>query len=239
VSKGPLGIRFGAIPAPALQAGALAQVDVEVANTGSVAWPGGVFLSYHWLDSRDNPIVWDGVRTSPPRLTPGERAIVELSVRAPIPPGPYRLALDAVAEHHAWFSELGSDLLRVDVDVGPRTGEPSASLPPWVEATQAWTDNERTAHAEGYAVVAGSIDWDGGALRRRPRALEPYAPGTGRVPGFGAPLLCPSVLPGVVELEPLGDVAGLPAFAAPRDEPWIYDGRAMLRARPRSDRRST
>ena len=57
-------------------------------------------------------------------------------------------------------------------------------------------------------------------------------------PAFGAPLLCPSVLPGV-ELEPLGDVAGLPAFAAPRDEPWIYDGRAVLRARPRSGRRPT
>ena len=48
------------------------------------------------------------------------------------------------------------------------------------------------------------------------------------MPAFGAPLLCPSVLPGVVELEPLGEVAGLPAFAAPREEPWIYDGRAVL-----------
>jgi hypothetical protein len=36
------------------------------------------------------------------------------------------------------------------------------------------------------------------------------------------------VLPGV-ELEPLGELASLPAFAAPRDEPWIYDGRIVLR----------
>jgi hypothetical protein len=63
---------------------------------------------------------------------------------------------------------------------------------------------------------------------RRPRALQVYAPGPGRVPGFAASLLCPSVLPGV-ELERLADVAGLPAYAAPRDEPWIYDGRAVLR----------
>jgi hypothetical protein len=56
------------------------------------------------------------------------------------------------------------------------------------------------------------------------------------VPGFGAPLLCPSVLDGI-ELEPLGEVAGLPAFAAPREEPWIYEGRAVLTARPRSGRR--
>jgi hypothetical protein len=238
VSQGPLGIRFGAIPAPSPEAGALAQLQVDVENTGSVRWPAGVFLSYHWLDSHDNPIVWDGVRTTPPRLEPGESATVELGVRGPIPPGRYRLALDAVAEHRAWFSELGSEMLRIDVNVGVRTGEPSTTLPPWVEATPAWAEHTRGAHAEGYAVVAGSIDWDGGALHRRPRSLEPYTPGTGRVPAFGAPLLCPSILPGV-ELEPLGDVAGLPAFAAPRSEPWIYDGRALLKARPQSDRRPT
>ena len=220
------------------EAGAVARIQVEVENTGTVTWRSGVFLSYHWLDSHDNPIFWDGIRTTPPQLEPGERQTVELSVRGPIPPGRYRLALDAVAEHRAWFSELGSEMLRLDVDVRPRSGEAAAILPPWVEATPAWTDHTRTAHAEGYAVVAGSIDWDGGALRRRPRALDPYAPGTGRVPAFGAPLLCPSTLPGV-ELEQLHDVAGLPAFAAPRDEPWIYDGRAVLRARPRADRRPT
>jgi hypothetical protein len=48
------------------------------------------------------------------------------------------------------------------------------------------------------------------------------------VPGFSAPLVCPSVAPGV-ELDRLEDVAGLPAFAAPRDEPWVYDGRIVLR----------
>ena len=238
MSKGPLGIRFGAIPAPALEAGTLARVEIEVENTGSVAWGDGVFLSYHWLDSHDNAIVWDGVRTRAPRLEPGERATVGLGVRGTIPPGRYRLALDAVAEHRAWFSELGGDMLRMDVEVGPRTGEPWSVLPPWVEATAAWTEHVRAAHAEGYAVVAGSIEWVGGPLRRRPRELDPYEPGSGRVPAFGAPLLCPSVLPGV-QLEQLADVAGLPAFAAPHIEPWIYDGRAVLRARPQSDRRPT
>jgi hypothetical protein len=239
VSQGPLGIRFGELPPPAPEAGALAIVEVTVENTGSVAWRDDILLSYHWLDTRDNPIVWDGVRTPAPPLVPGERAAVGVAVRAPIPPGRYRLALDAVAENRAWFSELGSRMPRLDLVIGPRAGEPAVALPAWVEPTAAWTEHVRAAHAEGYAVVAGSIEWDGGLLHRRPRALDPYAPGGGRVPSFGAPLLCPSVLAGVVELEPLGDVAGLPAFAAPRDEPWIYDGRAVLRARPRSGRRPT
>ena len=164
---------------------------------------------------------------------------MSVRVRGPIPPGPYRLAFDVVAENRAWFSELGSPTSTFDLQVEPRRGEPHASLPPGVEPAPDWKEHVRAAHADGYAVVAGSIDWRGGLLHPRPPALAPYAPGVGRVPRFGAPLLCPSVLDGV-ELERLADVAGLPAFAAPDDgEPWIYDGRAVLTARPRSDRRPT
>jgi hypothetical protein len=102
-----------------------------------------------------------------------------------------------------------------------------------VEPAPDWAERVAAAHAEGYGVVAGTIEWEGGLGRRRPKALEPYAPGPGRVPGFSHPLLCPSVLEGVV-LGRLEDVAGLPAFAAPVDEPWLYDGRIVLRARSRS-----
>src|SRR5262249_34945949 len=107
-------------------------------------------------------------------------------------------------------------------------GEPNAPLPDGWERAPDWEERVRAAHAEGYGVVAGAVHWPGGLLHRRPRELLPYEPGQGRVPGFGAPLLAPSVLPGI-ELEPLGDVAGLPAFAAPREEPWLYDGRIVLR----------
>ena len=228
MSKGPLAVSWGAPPSPAPQAGAREIVRVELANAGAIPWRDSIFLAYHWLDDRDNPIVWDGERTPAPPLAPGERATVEAGVRAPIPPGPYRLAFDLVAETRAWFSELGSPMLARDVEVRPREGEPIADLPANVQPSTGWLDRVRAAHAEGYAVVAGAIEWVDGALHRRPRALHAYAPGPGRVPGFAAPLLCPSVLPGV-ELERLADVAGLPAYAAPREEPWIYDGRAVLR----------
>ena len=238
MAKGPLGVRWGAPPSLHPQAGAAVRTSVEVENAGSVPWRAGINLAYHWLDRRGNPIVWDGLRTPAPALAPGERAGVDMLVRGPIPPGPYRLAFDMVAETRAWFSELGSATLDLDLDVAARNGEPHADLPDWVERGPGYDEHARAAHRDGYAVVAGSIDWHGGLLHPRPRALQPYVPGTGRVPAFGAPLLCPSVLPGVV-LERLEDVAGLPAFAAPTDEPWIYDGRAVLRARPRSGRRPT
>jgi hypothetical protein len=236
VAKGPLAVRWGEAPSLSPQAGAVSRVRVEVENAGAVPWRPGINFAYHWLDRRGNPIVWDGERTAAPLLAPGERATLELRVRGPIPPGPYRLAFDAVAEHRAWFSELGSPTLDLDLDVAPREGEPQPDLPAGVEPAPGYDEHVRAAHRDGYAVVAGSIDWQGGFRHPRPRALAPYVPGPGRVPAFGAPLLCPSVLPDV-ELERLEDVAGLPAFAAPTDEPWIYDGRAVLRARPRSGRR--
>jgi len=68
------------------------------------------------------------------------------------------------------------------------------------------------------------------ARRRRARELDPYRPEGGRQPGFAAPLVCPSVLDGL-RLERLADVAGLPAYAAPLEEPWLYDGRIVLRLR--------
>lgn len=236
MSTGPLAVTYGAVSLPRFEAGTVARVEVTVVNAGAIAWGDTILLASHWLDDHDNPIVWDGIRNAVPPLAPQEQAVVSARVRAPIPPGRYRLALDLVAEFRAWFSELGSPMRAEDVEVLPRAGEPNVLLPAYVEPAPGWADVVRAAHADGYGVVAGAIDWDGSPLRHGPRELDPYAPGPGRVPGFAAPLLCPSVLPGI-ELEPLEPIAGLPAFAAPSEEPWIYDGRAILRVRPQSGRR--
>jgi hypothetical protein len=238
MAKGPLVVRWGDWSLDEPHAGALGRAEAELENAGTVCWDGGITLGPHWLDERGNAIVWDAERVPLPPLAPGERTTVRTLIRAPIPPGRYRIALDLVLEHRAWFSELGSEMAVTTVDVRPRAGAGRADLPPWVEPAPDWAERVAAAHAEGYAVVAGAIAWEGGFLRRRPKALAAYEPGPGRVPGFQDALLCPSVLDGV-ELERLPDVEGLPAFAAPPpgSEPWIYDGRIVLRARPRSGRR--
>ena len=239
MSKGPLAVRFGAFPEVSPQAGALERVQLRVENAGTVAWrpPLGIGISYHWLDRRGNPIVWDGLRHEV-AAAPSERIECSLGVRGPIPPGRYRLAFDLVDEHRFWLAELGNVPLELDVDVAPRDAQTARPfLPAETEPGPEWEEQMRAAHAEGYAAVGGSIEWHGGPLRRRPAELGPYAPGGGRNPAFAHPLVCPSLLP---PLEPNTEVAGLPAWRPEGDEPWLYDARIVLRPltlRPQSGRR--
>jgi hypothetical protein len=269
VPSGPLAVRWLAYELPTIRAGALATPRVAVENAGTATWiptgPRRVCLGYHWLDELGNPIVWDGVWTAlPHEVPPGGRAETALTLRGPIPPGRYRLAVDLVAEDRYWFTEVGNAALESDVDVGPRLArralavrgadaealtqleepvaledeaEAVAYLAPGVVPTTDWSRRVLDAHEEGYAIVGGSIHASRGLFQRPPAALAPYAPGSGRIPAFPHPLVCPSV---VRELEPdwVGEIEGLPALRPPPDEPWLYDGRIELSvtALPRSGR---
>src|SRR6478672_2321267 len=213
VPAGPLGVRWLAYELEPPQAGAVGRAAVELENAGADAWR-DVLLAYHWLDELGNAIDWDGLRTALPRLEPGARADVVARVRAPMPPGRYRLAFDLVVENLCWLSEIGNELLSADVEVGPRDASLAvAHLPPGVEPASDWHTLVRAAHEEGFAAVGGAID-------SRERALRPYRAGGGRNPSFAEPLVCPSLL---APLEPNCGVAGLPAWRPEGDEPWIYD----------------
>ena len=100
------------------RAGTLTPARVVLENAGTAPWR-GLNLSYHWLDERDNPILWDGLRYEV-SAAPGERVERELELRGPIPPGPYRLAFDLVDEQRFWLAELGNYSPHLDVEVGPR-----------------------------------------------------------------------------------------------------------------------
>jgi hypothetical protein len=240
-ATGPLVARWRTHEHTQFEAGALRHVTIEVENGGTAAWrtrgpEEGIFLSYHWLDERGNPIVWDGRRTAlERRVEPGETLRQTLALRAPIPPGRYRLAIDLVEEHRFWLSELGNRPLEQEVEVAPRDArEARAFLPDTAEPSPGWLEGVRALHAEGYAAVGGSIREDRVPLRRGEPALAPYAPGGGRHPRFPAPLVCPSLLP---PLEPNDEVAGLPAYRPEDDEPYMFDGRLAITLRSRSGRR--
>jgi hypothetical protein len=225
----PLAVRWRAHELPTLRAGALSTARVEVENVGSTPWRDDRFtVSYHWLDERRNPIVWDGLRT-PVRAEPGEAVTVDVRIRSPIPPGRYLLSIDVVDEGRFWFGEVGSTTLDVDVAVAPRIDDPGEARAELGDAIREpdWGERVFAAHREGYAVVGGSVRVPAGVFRQRPAALKPYEPGTGRVPGFAHPIVCASVVDGV-EVEWV-EVEGLPAAVAPPDEPVLYDGRITVR----------
>jgi hypothetical protein len=247
IPAGPLAVRWLAQGLGNVKAGALHLVPLAFENAGAATWR-DLKLSYHWLDPLGNPILWDGLRTEPGVVEPGRRVELEARVRAPIPPGRYRLAFDLVIEYRYWLGDIGNVPLELEVAVRPRierrlavTGasdtvsqgleeatvpleeaEAVAHLAPGVEPAPDWSRRVLDAHQEGYALVGGSID------AGRSRALAPWTPGAGRVPGFRLPFLCPSVVRGI---EPgwLDPVEGLPAAAPPTGEPAVYDGRIVLR----------
>jgi hypothetical protein len=216
---GPLAVRWLEARLGDVQAGALTSAHAVLENAGTATWH-DLKVSYHWLDDRGNPIVWDGIRHSI-SARPGERVESDMQVRGPVPPGTYLIAFDLVDEGRFWLAELGNFTPELEVVVRPRDPSRSRQFAP----AKTVVDNDliRAAHAVGYAAVGGSID-----MRRPPPELEAYAPGGGRNPAFAHPLVCPSLLP---PLEPNAEVAGLPAWQPEGDEPWIYDARIRLRLR--------
>jgi hypothetical protein len=125
VAKGPLAARWLWYELPPLRAGVTAHGRAELENAGSAAWIPGpeeqISISYHWLDSLGNPIVWGGIFSPVQRaVAPGERVELYFAVAAPMPPARYRLSLDVVAEGRCWFSELGNAPLELAVEVAPR-----------------------------------------------------------------------------------------------------------------------
>ena len=219
----PLGVHWRAHELPRFRAGAIALARIELENAGTTPWRDGRFtVSYHWLDERGNAIVWDGLRTQVEAL-PGDATTVEASIRAPMPPGRYRLSIDLVDEGRFWFGELGEETLDADVGVAPRIDDEQETEVRLGDAEPAddWRERVLAAHREGFAVVGGSVD---GPPSARARAVRTR-------PGSGPELRAPHRLP-------VGDPRhrrrvdggrGLPAAVPPAGEPSLYDGRIRVR----------
>jgi len=100
-------------------------VDATVTNVGTARWlpgdarVGGVRIGAHLFDAEGRLLVFDfgtAPLTSPPReVLPGESIACALPLPAQ-PAGRYRLEIDCVASRVAWFAQLGSRVVSMDVD---------------------------------------------------------------------------------------------------------------------------
>jgi len=269
VPVGPLAVRWLAYELDEARAGAPAKARIRLENAGSAPWRSrgreGVQLSYHWLDTLGNAIVWDGPRTSLSQVVePGGTVELEPVVVAPRPPGSYHLAFDLVEELRFWFQEVGSAPLDLPIEVKPRIAERRLGVElhgghsPETDAALA-AQEEQLVDERAVAIahlVAGAVpapDWSrllldaheegyaavGGSIEvmsgRLRRTPAELEP---YAPGGGRnpAFRLPLILPSLVPpLEPNIEVAGLPAWQPEGDEPWVYDARIKLRLR--SDRR--
>jgi hypothetical protein len=106
-------------------AGDLITTTVAVTNTSVRAWPASglrpVHVSYHWIQPASGRVlIVDGERTPLPHdLAPGDTAIVAAFVKVPPVTGTLLLQWDMVQENVTWFSERGSAIAEVDVQVMP------------------------------------------------------------------------------------------------------------------------
>jgi len=115
------------VPSPAkLRAKGLATFRVKVTNRSAATWlarerGGGsyqVALGNHWLDAQGKTLINDDGRSALLRdLHPGESTELSLTVNAPRNPGAYILELDMLQESVSWFGLVGSQTVRVPVDV--------------------------------------------------------------------------------------------------------------------------
>jgi hypothetical protein len=102
-----------------------------------------------------------------------------------------------------------------------------------------WSSRLLDAHAEGFAAVGGAVAPPARGGRREWSWLRPWQPAAARNPRFREALLLPSLVQG---LEP-STVNGWPAFTheagLPQDQAdtALFDGRIVVRLRPRSGRR--
>jgi hypothetical protein len=159
VPAGPLAVRWLGYELDPPRAGSLGRAAVAFRNSGTAVWrsrgESGLQLSYHWLDERANPIVWDGLRFALPHpVEPGEEVQVPLQVRAPIPPGRYRLAFDLVDEGRLWFAELGNTPLELLAEVVPRIGMRALAAHVRPGAAQLEQETRRTLAEQAEPLVA-------------------------------------------------------------------------------------
>ncbi len=100
--------------------GQIFEIEIEVCNSSQNKWPSiglrQVNVSYHWLDSAGNLLVYDGKRTPLPcDVNPGNTVRMWASVIAPAQKGDARLQITLVQEHVGWFDEHGTEPAVVNV----------------------------------------------------------------------------------------------------------------------------
>jgi tRNA (mo5U34)-methyltransferase len=123
-----LGVKLTLIDGPARsRPGEVHRFKIRAENTGYARWirgsdagtdKGSIHLVAHVLSTDEEPLLWYHAGAFlPSDVDPGEAVEMEIVFAAPNSPGQYLLAFDMVSEHLAWFEDLGSEVLKLEIVV--------------------------------------------------------------------------------------------------------------------------
>jgi len=102
--------------------GKTVSADIAIESISPMTWPRksdhknryAVNLSYHWLNHKGEPVIFDGLRSPlPGDLPPDESVLLKAAIDAPAKPGRYMLELTLVQEGLAWLPEENERAKRV------------------------------------------------------------------------------------------------------------------------------
>jgi hypothetical protein len=135
ISNPPNGFIRSIIENLTIAAHSSTRILIEISNDSSQLWLGDAFrpvsLSYHWLTTQGERVVWDGERTPlPPQgIVPGQQVQLPMVVRAPEAPGQYQLQLTLVQERVGWFEELSENFIPATLTVEVVDASAAAAAP--------------------------------------------------------------------------------------------------------------
>ena len=161
---------FGVHDTPGnFEPGATGEVHLSVRNSGSMTWQtagaDAVALGYRWLTPDGQPVTdWQDIRTPLSRsVSFADTITITAQLNAPKTPGHYALIWDMYADGIGWFSDQGSEPLRVDIVVGHNLDDktPPVSrvlpLPVWSSNTDIpvrWAGDD---NADGAGIVSYDV----------------------------------------------------------------------------------
>ena len=265
VPAGPLAVRWVAYELARARAGVTTRARLRLENAGSAPWRSrgreGVQLGVPLARSAREPdrlgrqpgrasttrparrgaSSWSqGGRAAAPGATASRSTSWRSSAtgsrssdrRRSISPSRSRPRIDerrlAVRVHGDPDTDVAAALAAQDEPIVTDEAVAVAHLVPGAIPAPDWSRLLLDAHEEGYGAVGGAIEAESRADRRRYAA---WAPGGGRNPRFGRA----AAPPVVAHRRRAGDRRGLPAYAGGDA---LFEGRAVVRLRSRSGRRS-
>jgi len=231
-----IGCRWDVRP---LRPSEVVRLPLTVHNRSALPWPASARLRVgnHWLAADGTVLTNDDARALLDEdVAPGAHVEVELAVLAPDTPGRYQLEMDVVQEHKGWFATLGSQTLRIPVEVTGAGMDSPASAAAATEAFVPTIEMYAMPRDEMLAIIqeAGGVALEVIEIERCGPSAPSFDYVVGRSPERGAATTAAGERSSPTPLRPASRTPGglweASARLGDRSDVWAFDLSSRRRA---------